>query len=122
MYERRKYWYKPVALLGGVAYSIAEGEALIFKIGKRMLAANEGANSQARGKGGFLVFFCRDVSDVTDPWGDGRFGGLRMRSMTAAAPLNSWLSSTEAASKRARDAGDGARRGFVCRSARSDSE
>ena len=58
LYERRKYWYKPVALLGGVAYSIAEGEALIFKIGKRMLAANEGANSQARGKGGFLIYEC----------------------------------------------------------------
>ena len=62
--------------------------------------------SKRLGRGGFLVFFCRDVSDVTEPWGDGRFGGVRMRSISAAAPLNSWLSSTEAASKRARDAGD----------------
>ena len=67
-------------------------------------------------------------------WGDGRFGGVRMRSISAAAPLNSLLSSTEAASKRARDAGDGARRGtdfagdgaleggLACRSALNDSE
>jgi len=90
--------------------------------------------SKRLGKGGFRVFFCRDVSDVTDPWGDGRFGGVRIRSISAAAPLNSWLSSTEAASKRARDAGDGARRGtdfagdgaleggLACRSALNDSE
>lgn len=54
--SKRKYWYKPVAILGGNAYSISEGEALAFKMGKRMLAAHEGAT--ARGKSGFLVYDC----------------------------------------------------------------
>lgn len=40
------------------AYSIAEGEALPFRMGKRMLTTNEGATSRARGKGGFLVYEC----------------------------------------------------------------
>ena len=58
LFERRKYWYKPVAMLGGIAYSIAEGEALPFKLGKRMLAANSGAAPNARAMGGFVVYDC----------------------------------------------------------------
>jgi hypothetical protein len=58
LFGRRKYWYKPVALLGGIPYSITEGEALPFKFGKRMLAANDGATSRQRSKGGFLVYEC----------------------------------------------------------------
>ena len=98
-----------------------------------MLTGRSRATS-ARGSGVFRGRFLVDVSDVTEPTGDGRFGGVRMRSISAAAPRNSLLSSIDAASKRAREAGDGARRGadfagdgarlggFACRSARSDSE
>ena len=58
LFDRRKYWYKPVAMLGGQPYSIMEGEALPFKLGKRMIAAHEAATSEARAKGGFLVYDC----------------------------------------------------------------
>ena len=53
--DRRKYWYKPVAMVGGQAYSISEGEALPFKLGKRIIASKEDA---ARGRGGFLLYEC----------------------------------------------------------------
>jgi hypothetical protein len=44
----------------GAAYSIAEGEALAFKMGKRMVAANETpSGSRTRGgTGGFVVYDC----------------------------------------------------------------
>ena len=58
LFQRRRYWYKPVAMLGGQIYSIAEGEALPFCLGKRMIAGNEGSTSRARGKPGFLVYDC----------------------------------------------------------------
>lgn len=58
LFSRRKYWYKPVALISGQAYSITEGEAIAFVMGKRMLTSNEGLNSRARRKTGFLVYDC----------------------------------------------------------------
>ena len=57
LFGKRKFWYKPVALLGGGIYSIAEGEAVSFVIGKRMLVTHE-PNPTARKKGGFLVYEC----------------------------------------------------------------
>ena len=50
LWERRRYWYKPVAMLAGQPYSISEGEALHFCLGKRMIAGNDGATSRARAK------------------------------------------------------------------------
>jgi len=58
LFERRKYWYKPVALVGGACYSIAEGEAVIFVMGKRMLTHNDGQTRRARNKPGYLVYDC----------------------------------------------------------------
>ena len=58
LFERRKYWYKPVALVGGACYSIAEGEAVIFVMGKRMLTHNDGQTRRARKKPGYLVYDC----------------------------------------------------------------
>ena len=58
LWERRRYWYKPVAMLAGQPYSISEGEALHFCLGKRMIAGNDGATSRARAKSGFLVYDC----------------------------------------------------------------
>jgi len=58
LFERRKYWYKPVAIVGGVCYSIAEGEAVVFVMGKRMLTYNEGQTRRARNKPGYLVYDC----------------------------------------------------------------
>ena len=42
-------------MLGGQAYAISEGEALPFKLGKRLVASHVQA---ARGRGGFLLYEC----------------------------------------------------------------
>ena len=58
LFARRKYWYKPVALLAGQAYSICEGDALPFRLGKRMVAGNEAASAGSASRNGFLVYEC----------------------------------------------------------------
>ena len=58
LFARRKYWYKPVALLAGQPYSISEGDALPFRLGKRMVAGNEAASAGSASRNGFLVYEC----------------------------------------------------------------
>jgi hypothetical protein len=43
LFSIRKWWYKPVAVVGSQLYSIADGEAVEFVIGKRMLCAQVAA-------------------------------------------------------------------------------
>lgn len=51
----RRWWYKPVAILGNQLFSIEDGQAVEFVIGKRMMCAMQ---AEPPRKVGYLVYDC----------------------------------------------------------------
>lgn len=65
LHRRRRWWYKPVAVLGGRFYSVSRGLGLQFVLGKRMVSEHlepppgtQGGASLPPAARGFVVYDC----------------------------------------------------------------
>ena len=89
LHTERRWWYKPVAIISGRCYSITEGCALEFVLGKRMPCEQL---QRGQAKSGFLVYDCaaralqETICRRKDQFAHAHLGVLRVRASRECPP------------------------------------